>query len=180
MVTLRAKLAITYSACLLLAGCQSNPTIASLFARLRPAPAISNSPGETVSPESTFVLEQGMMVYWDAQPSRTEPGQVRNGTALVGPDGNIVIGPYGACKVAGLSVDQAQRAVEQHLAAYLATPRVRLSMTATAEPTEIAWRPSQASMPPIIVNSGAGEDEARPGEAVVESQPGVQTVIWRR
>jgi hypothetical protein len=179
MVISRAALTIPCGLCLLLAGCQSNPTIASLFARHRPA-AVPNTTGETVTAEANFVLEQGMMVYWDAQPSRTEPGQVRNGTAVVGPDGTIVVGPYGSCKVAGLSVEQAQKALEQHLAAYLATPHVHLSMTATPEPTEIAWRSAQSGAPPSLVSSGIGGNDAHPGETVVEAQPGVQTVIWRR
>jgi hypothetical protein len=179
MTISRAVTAVTCGLSLLLAGCQSNPTIASLFARHKPV-AISNAPGEPTTPESSFVLENGMVVYWDAQPSRTEPGQVRNGTAVVGPDGNIIVGPYGSCKVAGLSVEQAQKALEQHLAAYLATPQVRLSMTATPELGEIAWRPAQAGTRPIIITSGAGENEAHSVETIVESQPGVQTVIWRR
>jgi hypothetical protein len=179
MATSRVVMAVTCGLCILLAGCQSNPTIASRFARHKPA-AISNAPGEPAVAESSFVLEQGMMVYWDAQPSRTEPGQVRTGTAVVGPDGNIVVGPYGSCKVAGLSVGQAQKALEQHLAAYLATPHVRLSMTATPEPVEIAWRSAQATTPSIVVTSDRGENEARPEETVVDVQPGVQTVIWRR
>ena len=154
------RIALGLIACCLLAGCKSNPTIASLFSRHKPDADIASAPVDSAMPESNFVLDQGMVVYWDAQPARTEPGQVKRGTAVVGPDGGLVVGPYGSCKVAGLTIDQAQNALAQHLSVYMATPRVRLSMTAAAdsttpEATDTAWRSAPAS----------------PAD--------VQTVIWR-
>ena len=174
----RARLPVVGALFLLVTGCQSNPTIASLFARRQPAPAIENAPTEPLQNESSFVLEGGMVVYWDAQPARIEPGQVRSGTAAIGPDGNLVLGPYGTCKIAGISIDRAQKALEQHLAAYMARPRVHLSMTATPDAGDIAWRPAQAAASAAVISSNASEGHI--GESMTDGPQGVETVIWRR
>ena len=169
MITRRAGVTLLAGLCVVAAGCQSTPTIASLFSRNKSVMASAKAPDQSSSGEGSFVLEQGMMVYWQAQPSANEPGQVKSGTGVVGPDGTMVVGPYGTCKVSGFTLDQATTALERQLAAYMKTPHVRLSMTAAAEPTEIDWRSARA---------GTTETQiVTPAEDVGAS---VQQVIWRR
>ena len=142
MVTRRAGVTLIAGLCSLLAGCQSTPTIASLFARRNSVVTSAKPPGQSTSSEGSFVLDQGMMVYWQAQPAQNQPGDVKSGTGIVGPDGTMEVGPYGTCKVSGLRLDEATTALEQQLAAYMKGPQVRLSMTAAAEPMGLAWRPA--------------------------------------
>jgi polysaccharide export outer membrane protein len=50
------------------------------------------------------------------------------GEHLVSPDGTVNLGTYGQVYVAGLTLDEARQAVEEHLAAYLDKPQVSVSV----------------------------------------------------
>lgn len=90
-------------------------------------------------PQAQFTLVPGAEIHWEAKPARDEPGQVTSGTAPIGPDGTIVVGPYGTCLLAGLNMSQATMALEKHLAPYLKSPSVQLSavMPSNAAPGAI-------------------------------------------
>jgi polysaccharide export outer membrane protein len=60
--------------------------------------------------------------------AQSRGGQQIRGEHLVRPDGSVVLGIYGAVKVAGMTVAQAKAAVEQHLAQYLLNPEVALDV----------------------------------------------------
>jgi len=55
------------------------------------------------------------------------------GQSLVGPEGMMELGPYGAVKVVGLNPDQARTAVERQLSRYLKNPKVTLSLDAPGQ-----------------------------------------------
>src|SRR5262245_37355048 len=44
---------------------------------------------------------------WSVETADRLPHRVSHGQAVVGPDGSLVVGPYGTVLVAGLTVDQA-------------------------------------------------------------------------
>lgn len=54
--------------------------------------------------------------------------QVISGEHLVRPDGSISLGVYGTLRVAGLTVQEAQHLVRNHLSAYIHNPDVRLDV----------------------------------------------------
>lgn len=62
-----------------------------------------------------------------AQPAAKQQIQ---GEHLVGPDGRVVLGTYGSVRVAGLTVDEAKRVIEQHLSEFLTQPEVAISVFA--------------------------------------------------
>jgi polysaccharide export outer membrane protein len=62
------------------------------------------------------------------------------GKSLVGPDGQVWIGPYGAVRVAGLTVEQARATIANHLAPVLGPARVTVESEASATVVECHWR----------------------------------------
>jgi protein involved in polysaccharide export with SLBB domain len=57
-------------------------------------------------------------------------GQQIRGEHLVRPDGTVSLGLYGSVFVAGLTIDQAKAAIEQHLSQYLSRPEVSVDVGA--------------------------------------------------
>lgn len=55
--------------------------------------------------------------------------QIR-GEHMIGPDGTIRLGTYGSVRVAGLTLDQARLAIEEHLSRYLVMPEVSVDVYA--------------------------------------------------
>jgi polysaccharide export outer membrane protein len=52
------------------------------------------------------------------------------GQHLVGPDGRVTLGTYGSVPVVGLTIADAKRAIEQHLAQFLENPEVAVDLFA--------------------------------------------------
>ncbi len=52
------------------------------------------------------------------------------GEHLVGPDGTVTLGNYGSVSVVGLTLDEAKIAIERHLAQFLESPEVAVSVFA--------------------------------------------------
>lgn len=50
------------------------------------------------------------------------------GEHLVGPDGTITLGTYGSVSVVGMTLEQAKRAIENHLSQYLDSPEVSVNV----------------------------------------------------
>jgi polysaccharide export outer membrane protein len=67
------------------------------------------------------------------------------GASFVGPDGTIQIGPYGCVSVAGLTTAEAKIRLEQHLARYLAHPKVALIVAPAPEVEDAMWRPTRTA-----------------------------------
>jgi polysaccharide export outer membrane protein len=114
------------------------------------------TPVKTAGPDATLVVRspgagtvvvQGAELSWEMQSSQERPDLVRSGRGVVGPDGTLVLGPYGTCKVAGLSLEQARTEIEKQLSASVKNPSVRLSAMLPAPPLrELAWRPAARSV----------------------------------
>jgi hypothetical protein len=158
MFSPRASLVCLVCLCASAAGCQTPSKLAALFSRKETTVAMTRpqnqpTPGQPTPGQAQVLLDAGMEVQWRVQTAEDQPGQVTSGQALVGPDGTVVVGPYGTCKVAGLSLDQATIALEQHLATYMKTPSVQLSATVStnlavsANQADLAWRPAPAPGP---------------------------------
>jgi hypothetical protein len=142
----------------------NKPTTYPVTVMSSPRPEIVTTP---------FRLDPGSEIHWQAQTAHVEPGQVTQGTGMIGPDGTVVLGPYGTCNVGGMTLDRANRVVEQHLASYLDTPTVRLSAVVTtdqAAPTlraDLAWRGT------------AWEPTTRPAQGFAATQgAGVRQATW--
>jgi polysaccharide export outer membrane protein len=78
------------------------------------------------------------------------------GTAVVGPDGTVVLGPYGAYRVAGMTLEEARARIEHLLTAHLPGAKVRLFVP---ELTSAAWRAAPPS-PPAAQGWGVARAQA--------------------
>jgi polysaccharide export outer membrane protein len=111
-------------------------------------------PAATSQAQNTALVRPGMELTWDLQTQQQQPGLVRAGRGVVGPDGALVLGPYGTCQVAGQTLEQARRSVEKHLANWVQNPMVHLSAALPSTTSgEIAWRPAAANGPGAAVAS---------------------------
>jgi polysaccharide export outer membrane protein len=136
-------------------GCHSTTPGSTLFSRsnssLPPAKTASGGPAAPGQPSPTAQVRPGMELAWEIQTLKDEPGLVRSGRAVVGPDGTLILGPYGACLLTGQTLAQARVSVEKHLGAWVKNPTVRLS-TVLPEPAsrEIAWRSATPAAQPAV------------------------------
>ena len=124
-----------------------------------PQPAAKMHPAMAATPlkpaleqGASGFLKPGAQIEWTCQNAQQTPGQVTSGKAHVGPDGSIVLGPYGTCQVGGLSLAQATMAIERHLSPYISRPNVRLStmMPPSSTPNEVLWRSAAHGMPTYV------------------------------
>jgi hypothetical protein len=166
MFAFRAASMLLLCLCCLNAGCQAPYKVTSLFgseglfsqgffSRQRPAEAVAQVQQQTISTPTPIVLATGMELQWRVRTAQEQPGQVRSGSGMIGPDGTVEVGPYGTCKVSGMTLDQAALAIEQHLAAYIQTPSVQLSATSPASQTALAWRSARTGGQGTVARSGA-------------------------
>src|SRR5262249_20267109 len=128
----------------------------------RPLNQASTNPAPSV--QTQVLLNPGMEIHWQVATAQNQPGQVSKGTGLIGPDGTMVIGPYGTCKVAGMTLQQAGTALEQQLAAYMRSPTIQLSAVLPASQTDLAWRSARID---------AGQTRV-----TTSSSSGIQRVNW--
>jgi len=87
-------------------------------------------------PEARSSIEQHLQKVGLAQPTvsvtmiQVSGIQAIQGEHLVTPDGTVILGMYGRVYVAGLTVDEARDAIEQHLSQFLETPIISFSIFA--------------------------------------------------
>ena len=90
--------------------------------------------GKTVEEAQKTVLERVSQTYADPMVSldivQLELLQQIAGEHLVRPDGMVSLGVYGQVRVAGLSIEQANGAIESHLKQYLDDPKVAVDVFA--------------------------------------------------
>ena len=113
-------------------GCQSLDGSAGDFRGQ--ASAIRGAEGGAAS----GVIMPQSFVYWSIQATEGLPNKLMTGQSLVGPEGMMELGPYGAVKVTGLNVDQARSAVQRQLSKYLKNPQVTLSLEPPGQPKPFA------------------------------------------
>jgi protein involved in polysaccharide export with SLBB domain len=63
-------------------------------------------------------------------PAQSRGMQQLQGDHLVRMDGTIGLGLYGSVTVAGMTLDQARKAIEEHLSQYLLNPEISLDVYA--------------------------------------------------
>src|SRR5437899_1316459 len=110
-------------------------------------------------------------VLWSIESASDQPGQVMTGKSYVGPDGTLELGPYGTVQVTGLSLDQAQAAVEKHVGKYITQAHVRIllpgmEVTArreTAAPPVLQTAGNAPAAPEPSLAAGSDESEKSPG-----------------
>jgi polysaccharide biosynthesis/export protein len=144
-------------------GCQSLDGPAGDFRGQ--APTVRGAEGGA----SGIIMPQSF-VYWSIQATEGLPNKLMTGQSLVGPEGMMELGPYGAVKVVGLSVDQARSAVERQLSRYLKNPQVTLSLEAPGQSKPLAI--SQVTAPnhdkvAIAPQPGGGKEKDQSGPFVV-------------
>ena len=151
-------------------GCQSTSPISAVVSRYGPA-------GDA-RPAAPMVLAPGMEVEWHVKGGK-ESTTIRNGLAVIAPDGKIELGPYGACRIGGMTIPKATTTLEKHLAKYVAHPTVTISspsvapttaaaptaVPTTAVPTtaDLAWRPTDPSKTTVSASWFQAPKEGEPG-----------------
>jgi polysaccharide export outer membrane protein len=159
------ELAGYFLLCALFAGgCQSTGTLGSMLSRdgsaAHPAPTASAPKAQPTA--NNVVLAPGMEIEWHIKAAQEGPGLVRMDKSTIGPDGVLVLGPYGSCKVGGLTLAQARVMLEKHLAQYIRGPAVTIG---TQVPADVAWRPAAKTPAPAAVAKAAAAP-AKAGSAV--------------
>jgi protein involved in polysaccharide export with SLBB domain len=141
----------TFAICGLVGGCQSTPSFGSILARH------GTSPANPKAADPQLVLSPGMEVEWHVKTARPTPNLVDSGLSIVGPDGAIELGPYGACRIGGMPLAQASTALEKHLGKYVHSPKVQITNLASAPAAgELAWRKSAAPAPVVLAQGAPG------------------------
>ncbi|MCC6420732.1 MAG: polysaccharide biosynthesis/export family protein [Gemmataceae bacterium] len=157
-------------------GCNNFP-VASLASEGRApvvraaadAPVPVASTGAFVRVSTPTGLQVRSQLRWTVETA--EPIGSMSGQAVVGPDGTVVLGPYGIFQVAGLTVEQAQAQIERQLGAYARGARVRLTSAETAVTAE--WRAAGTSHPSPVRPAG-GPDMSGPDWKAPPLQPSLQ------
>src|SRR5262249_34661508 len=132
-----ARVGALLGICVVAGGCQT------LLPDLGNAPTVTPAQVRAASDLAAPVADEITQVAWrpqvltprtvldwaiDSGPAQSQ--RILSGRSQVGPDGTLILGPYGSVRVAGLTLAQAQAAMESQLAAYLRNPRVTLRIPA--------------------------------------------------
>ncbi len=127
-IQLTAALTCLAYACTLLPGCTFSVNFGPPDGSSAPPPP--DVPRETAKVTlPAYVIETPDILIVDllrALPDRPLTREQR----LVRPDGTIGLGYYGAVRVAGLSIEQARQAIEDHLSRYIKNPQVTVDIFA--------------------------------------------------
>ncbi len=102
---------------------------------------------------SNGTLAPKMELTWAILSDQTK---TMGGPAQVGPDGTVVIGPYGQFKVAGLTLTQATHVIEEGIRKYPPnTPNthVQLQLAGSTYPTSMNPGPGAVAMTPMPANT---------------------------
>lgn len=88
--------------------------------------------GHTTEEVQAIILEQLAKVYtspsvWVTLVQMGAQQQIA-GEHLVAPDGKVNLGTYGRVRVVGMTIEEAQAAVQEHLAQYLEDPQIALDV----------------------------------------------------
>lgn len=84
-------------------------------------------------------LAPKMELAWNIVSHQKNPIPVMSGKSVIGPDGSIVVGPYGQFNVSGMTLAQATQFLEMRLQQYVVNPRVQLQLASPAYPVGASW-----------------------------------------
>jgi hypothetical protein len=121
--------------------------------------------GRSAAHPMDVVWREGMEVQWSVQAPTAPANRSMTGKAIVGPDGNIELGPYGSVHVAGLTERQAKTAVLNHLTTYLPDAQV------TLVPAVFTSRTNGSSSDHFPVNQTTWQTYQAPAEATETAPP---------
>jgi polysaccharide export outer membrane protein len=195
-VQTRTGLVLVLSLCMFSTGCGLFTSSRSSTSN-RPAQVANQVPHEparehakSATARAAFtplVIEPRQELFWTLEATQMPPNSSMNGKALVGPDGTIVLGPYGTFQVANMTVEQARAVIEKQIAAYVQNPKVTLTIVsaATAATTDreskgvaSSWHDverSAATTPPITIRATNAVDASPPSA----NPDTIDTVAWR-
>jgi polysaccharide export outer membrane protein len=166
------------AACVVLGGCQTTP-VSSLLSQ--------HTGGKPAADRPTLV--HGTQLDWSLKTPHDAPNLIKAGHAVVAPDGTVALGPYGSCKVGGLTVEQANRAVEKHLSTYVKSPTVTIRAWLPDSGTQdVAWRPSRGANAPArspiqTVSGNEGPSLTAPAKSaaapVARKEPAPKRVVFQ-
>jgi polysaccharide biosynthesis/export protein len=140
------------------AGCDTLPLTGAISGHgYGVAPPLAEAPPPPLAPRS--------VVAWSIEGNRSQPGRVMSGQDAIGPDGRLVLGPYGSVAVNGLSLVQARVAIEQQVAKYVSNPRVTLTVLGGASQPAA----QQVAAKPVVASGGVTPTSYPP--VVTSSQP---------
>jgi protein involved in polysaccharide export with SLBB domain len=91
---------------------------------------LSGRPAQSRSLLPTYVIEPPDVLTIQSTGAVTDKFPALAGEHLVGPDGNVNLGPIGSVYVAGLTLRQAQTAIEKALAPHVRSPQVSVDVYA--------------------------------------------------
>jgi polysaccharide export outer membrane protein len=156
---LLAELGILASLCALGAGCQTSPLTAALDKDPRVARAANPLPDSRPPAEKQPVIPQaraelartvrlapGTILIWSAEATQGPPTPPFHGQSTVEAGGMVSLGPYGRLSVGGLTTEQANKVIAQHLSRYMKVPHVHLTAV-FPRPTDGGGTPPQ--QPPV-------------------------------
>lgn len=157
-----------------------------LFRRSQPAMPMSPIAPMMPSMDMYAPLAPGQNVEWSIESLGDTQQPKMMGQAVVGPDGRIILGPYGEHKISGLSVQQAAARLERDLQTQVKKPRVHLQPVKTSEqPKLLETTPAMrwdektwTSVPVVEPLSPAGFE--KPGEAAATHETKLPRRNWNR
>jgi hypothetical protein len=128
-----------------------------------PPPPNWEGPGKTTSyapaqPDAKLV--RGMEVKYAVTTDQQKQAPVLSGPAQIGPDGTMVIGPYGQFRVEGLTVAQACQLIEKQLQPHLPNPHVQLQLASGNQPANKALASGSTTANATAVSSSTGNSDA--------------------
>src|SRR6516164_709017 len=170
-------------------GCQAvlppaaNPLPALVQTTPRPAQFRAGAPEPQPSSGIALVaafepaIEPRMELRWSVESDRQQPNHFLAGKCLVGPDGSVEIGVYGNVHVAGLTREQAHRAIEQVVQSHLGQARITVELDQAVQ-TDVQWRAVRPATP--FRPESAGASAWRPVRRRHDKAPGVvATAGWQ-
>ncbi len=152
---LRAPVSGLLGLCLVAAGCQETP-LNRVFYRPEAYPAIPMA--QLGSARALPVIAPHTVVQWSVESAETQRGV--KGKSVVGPDGNMSLGPYGSVPVAGLTMNQAKAALVRHVVSDNHVKDPRVTLTALAIPasgspdTDLAQESNKTQNSNLIARTG--------------------------
>jgi hypothetical protein len=107
-------------------------------------------------PQVPGLLAPHAEVSWSIASQQGKPIPVMSGKSTIGPDGTVILGPYGQYQIGGMSLTQASQFIEQRLGKFLINPRVQLQVLSHNQFTNMTWTATSESGLTPVSGSEAG------------------------
>jgi len=147
-------------------SCHTLPALAGgLFSRMGKGstPAAARPAGEVILPRSTL--------SWSIESVQgSHPTPVMCGESIIGPTGALLLGPYGAVTISGMTTAQAEVVVVRELKSHVKNPRVRLSLLKSGSGAPVAGGepPHPGHLVPVAYQAPAVPARSQPPEECID------------